>query len=100
MHMRRIVTGIGATALVVGGLAALPGTASAAPTITVRPGQSIQVAVDRAAPGTRIVILPGTYREAVDVTKDGLTLQGSGVATRIVPPAKPKRSFCQSVSDP
>ena len=92
--MRRFVSGLGAAAVVVGGLAALPGTASAAPTITVRPGQSIQAAVDRAAPGTRIVILPGTFHESVDITKDGITIQGSGTATRVVPPKKPKSSLC------
>lgn len=32
-------------------------------TITVRPGESIQAAVDAAAPGSRIVVMPGEYVE-------------------------------------
>lgn len=32
-------------------------------TITVRPGESIQAAVDAAAPGSRIVVMPGDYVE-------------------------------------
>ena len=32
-------------------------------TITVRPGESIQAAVDAAAPGSRIEVMPGEYVE-------------------------------------
>ena len=47
--------------------------------ITVHPGESIQAAIDTAAPGSSIVVLPGTYHEsgwphAVSVTKDGIRL--------------------------
>jgi parallel beta-helix repeat protein len=51
-------------------------------TIVVRPGDSIQAAIDRAHPGTRIYILAGTYREvqnptnALTITKNGLRLIG------------------------
>ena len=45
--------------------------------ITVRPGQSIQAAVDAAAPNSLIRILPGTYVEAVVVDKPGMELVGS-----------------------
>jgi parallel beta-helix repeat protein len=43
------------------------------PTIVVRPGQSIQAAIDKAAPGTTIYILAGTYREQADPT-NGLNI--------------------------
>jgi parallel beta-helix repeat protein len=51
-------------------------------TIVVRPGDSIQAAIDRARPGTRIYILAGTYRElqnptnALTITKNGIRLIG------------------------
>jgi cytochrome c peroxidase len=59
--------------------------------IVVRPGQSIQSAVDRAMPGDTILVEPGTYREtgrpcsfdakqscAVSVTKDAISLVARG----------------------
>jgi cytochrome c peroxidase len=45
-------------------------------TITVEPGQSIQAAVDRAAPGDRIQLLPGVYHESVMIDFDDITLIG------------------------
>ncbi|MDH3266953.1 MAG: hypothetical protein OEM25_08310, partial [Gammaproteobacteria bacterium] len=49
-------------------------------TIVVRPGDSIQDAIDRAKPGTRIYILAGTYSElqnptnGLNITKNGISL--------------------------
>jgi parallel beta-helix repeat protein len=51
-------------------------------TIVVKPGQSIQAALDRAEEGTRIYVLAGTYRELSDpvnglrITKSGIRLIG------------------------
>ena len=51
-------------------------------TIVVRPGQSIQAALDRASPGTRIFVLAGTYSElqnptnGLNITKSGISLIG------------------------
>jgi cytochrome c peroxidase len=45
-------------------------------TLTVQPGQTIQSAVDQAAPGDTIQVPPGTYHEAVLVQTPSLTLQG------------------------
>ncbi|MFC9246309.1 nitrous oxide reductase family maturation protein NosD [Streptomyces sp. NPDC057136] len=53
----------------------------------VHPGESIQKAVDAAQPGDTIVVLPGTYRESVLVTKSDLTLLGTGDRTVIRPGA-------------
>ena len=45
-------------------------------TFTVSPGQSIQSAVDRARPGDRIQVLPGTYSESVTIDFDDIELVG------------------------
>lgn len=65
--------------------------------IVVRPGQSIQSAVDRATPGDTVLVEPGTYREAgrpcafdgkqtcaVSVTKDAISLVARGGKKAIV----------------
>jgi hypothetical protein len=53
---------IGPVAAIGLALASLP-AAAVARTIEVHPGQSIQSAVDRARPGDRVLVRPGTYRE-------------------------------------
>ncbi|MFF2729518.1 nitrous oxide reductase family maturation protein NosD [Streptomyces sp. NPDC058008] len=73
-----------ATAL---GLAAAPSAAAGPSDHVVRPGDSIQSAVDAAQPGDTIVVLPGTYRESVLITKPGLTLLGTRGRTVIAPAA-------------
>ncbi|WP_441245110.1 right-handed parallel beta-helix repeat-containing protein [Kitasatospora sp. McL0602] len=52
----------------------------------VHPGESIQAAVDSAQPGDGVLILPGTYRESVQITTSHLTLQGLGQDTVLTPP--------------
>jgi parallel beta-helix repeat protein len=57
---------------------------------TVRPGESIQAAIDAAAPNSTIMVEPGVYREspgaenAITITKDGIRLIGQSTPTRPV----------------
>jgi parallel beta-helix repeat protein len=84
-------------AIIAGALAATAtigaGRASAKP-LVVDPGESIQAAVDAAKPGDTVVVRPGTYREAVCVTTDGIKLTGNGSV--IVPPAQAPQTPCAS----
>jgi nitrous oxidase accessory protein NosD len=77
-------------AVVLGVGAAVAGItpAAAAAEVDLHPGDSIQTAIDNAAPGTTITLDPGTYRQFVVVWKDGITLRGEGGVKRvhIVPP--------------
>jgi parallel beta-helix repeat protein len=50
--------------------------ATARAAATVRPGESIQEAVDRAAPGAVIHIEPGVYYQSVTINKPGIKLVG------------------------
>jgi hypothetical protein len=63
----------------------------------VKPGESIQAAVDAAAPGATIFVKRGTYAENVAITTDGITLKGHGA--KLVPPATPTTNAC-SPTDP
>jgi parallel beta-helix repeat protein len=53
----------------------------------VRPGESIQAAVDAAKPGDTITVLGGVHHESVVIRKDGLTLVGERGA-ELKPPAR------------
>jgi parallel beta-helix repeat protein len=70
---------------------AAPASAKA---LVVGPGESIQTALDAARPGDTVVVLPGTYREAVCVTTDDVKLRGTGSV--IVPPAQAPQTPCAS----
>jgi parallel beta-helix repeat protein len=47
-----------------------------APAVEVHAGQSIQAAVDAAGPGTVLFLDPGTYNQAVNITKPDIFLVG------------------------
>src|SRR4051812_43487207 len=66
--------------------------------LLVRPGDSIQAAVDAANPGDTIVVRPGTYRQNVVVAKDGIKLVGFGA--RLVSPAAPVPNMCADPGQP
>ncbi|MFJ3668670.1 pectinesterase family protein [Streptomyces sp. NPDC090106] len=77
MRRRTLLAGLtgGLTAV-----AAAPARAHTGPVLHVRPGDSVQAAVDAATgPGRTVVVHPGTYREVVNVPADraGLTIRGA-----------------------
>ncbi len=55
--------------------------------LTVRPGESIQEAVNAASAGDKIVVVGGVHRESVLIRKSGITLKG--IKTVLKPPARP-----------
>ncbi|MFE6040808.1 nitrous oxide reductase family maturation protein NosD [Streptomyces sp. NPDC056452] len=89
-HIKCLV-GITVTTATALGAAVVPSAAAAPRDLVVHPGHSIQKAVNAAAPGDTVVILPGTYRESVLITKPGLTLRGTDGRTVIMPAATPAK---------
>ena len=74
-----------------------PASAGAAARIhIVRPGQSIQAAIDAARPGDRIVVRPGTYAEQLTVATNGLRLDGTGAV--LVPPPVKETNLCTGLA--
>jgi Right handed beta helix region len=68
---------------------ALPAS-SAARTVHVEPGESIQAAIDEAKPGTTIKLGEGTYSGDILIDKDEIELVGAGrKKTKLVPPQSP-----------
>jgi pectinesterase len=81
MRRRTVLTGIAGGLMAAGaGAGAVPALAVGRRVLHVRPGDSVQAAVDAVAgPGWTIVVHPGTYREVVNVpvAKAELTLRGA-----------------------
>lgn len=50
------------------------------PVVEVRPGESIQAAIDKAQEGSIIKVHPGIYRERLSIKKDNISLRGDGKA--------------------
>jgi hypothetical protein len=104
--MRRFLAAACASALggaLAAALVATSASASAQRTIVVRPGQSIQAAVNRATPGDTVLVKPGVYHQSVQIRTNGITLRGSGDfrgGTVIEPPASFPKTLCNAVFGP
>lgn len=64
----------------------------------VKPGESIQEALDAADPGERIVVRAGTYHEQLTIKTDGIRLVGLGAI--LVPPSSPVDNDCSGLAGP
>jgi parallel beta-helix repeat protein len=104
---RRLLAG--RTAVTMGVVLVLAGwaaPASATPgrsphaSVFVSAGQSIQAAIDAAAPGSTIRVAPGTYRENLLIPKNGIQLVGAAGLTVLEPPASPNAVCGYDPSDP
>lgn len=76
-QIRRLHAAI--TAAILGAALTIVGAAPvSAATIDVRPGGSVQAAVDQAGEGGTVRLAPGEYRERVTITTPGVTIEGHG----------------------
>jgi parallel beta-helix repeat protein len=62
----------------------------------VRPGHSIQAAINASKPGDTIALTKGTYRESLQISTNRLTLQGNHAT--LMQPAKPASTVCNQLS--
>jgi len=76
---------------------ALASPAGASGITVVRPGESIQAAIDAAGPNSTIIVQHGTYAENVQITNDNVKVIGTSAT--LVPPAHSMPNEC-SFGDP
>ncbi|CAG7621530.1 Right handed beta helix region [Actinacidiphila bryophytorum] len=82
----RYIAGVMTVAALGAGVAMAPAAHAEWGVQLVHEGQSIQAAVDAAADGDTVLVMPGTYRESVQITRN-VTLEGvgSGLVTITAP---------------
>ena len=83
-------------AVATGALVMVP--AASAKTRVVKPGKSIQAAINKSETGDVVQVRPGTYRESLEITKEDLILEGErGVVLK--PPANAPDTLCNQFSE-
>jgi pectin methylesterase-like acyl-CoA thioesterase len=93
---KRRAYALAALAVAVATLCSPDSAGAAGTTHVVRPGQSIQAAIDAARPGDKIVGRPGTYAEQLTVATSGLRLVGTGAV--LVPPPATVTNLCTGLA--
>jgi len=85
------------TGLLVAAVAAFSaqGAVAAARTIVVKQHHSIQAEVNKAGRGGTVVVRPGTYRQALVIRTDGLTLKGPGAVLKR--PGRAPKTPCSQI---
>lgn len=58
----------------------------------------IQAVIDKASPGTTILVDPGNYTEQISITKNGISLEGNNAV--IFPPSVPSTNHCTDLAGP
>ncbi|MET9735716.1 right-handed parallel beta-helix repeat-containing protein [Streptomyces sp. NPDC006458] len=91
---KRNIAYLACTAVLAGSALGAAPSAAARGVHVVRPGQSIQKAVDAASPGDTVLLTAGTFYESVKVTTPGLTLRGLGRHTVIRPATTQAANAC------
>ncbi|MER7986702.1 right-handed parallel beta-helix repeat-containing protein [Streptomyces noursei] len=110
MALRQMIHGVRRTTYLGCAAAVLAGVLGAAPPSqaaadrddrvhVVRPGESIQQAVDAARPGDTVVLLPGVYRESVLINKSHLMLRGVDGEAVLAPPVTRAENACGQTGD-
>ncbi|MEU0003741.1 right-handed parallel beta-helix repeat-containing protein [Streptomyces sp. NPDC006314] len=91
---KRHITYLACTTALLGALVGTAPASAAHRFHVVRPGESIQKAVNAARPGDTVLVLAGTYHESITVRTPRLTLRGVGDRTVITPVRKtaPKKT--------